>query len=205
MAYNTIYEKLTADPNDMVGALAYIIYKKQKVEFYKGHAGGVPNQSELDAFHAIALLPTSIDSYRSQAEALTQAFLAVALDDLVDRTENETRQSVLFKELGNVSTALQGQLGNIIGNLDAKRTWVGWARDISGNIVVNLLTIVIIGAIVIGSNVMGDLQQLAEAKVGASKPINSSATPATPAAPAIQAKPAPQAPGAAQQPDKDAG
>jgi len=100
-----------------------------------------------------------------------------------------------------VSTALQGQLGNIIGNLDAKRTWVGWARDISGNIVVNLLTIVIIGAIVIGSNVMGDLQQLAEAKVGASKPINSSATQA---APAIEAQPATQAPGAAQQSGKDA-
>lgn len=179
VAYNTIYETLTADPNDLVGALAYIIYKKQKVEFCKNHPGGAPGRPELDNFHHIASLQTSIDSYRAQAEALAQAFLTVALDDLADRTENETRQDVLSKQITTVNTGLQTQLNTISANLDAKRTLVGWGRDVGGNLVVNLLTIIIIGAIVVGYRSWADIQQGTEAKVGLSSPATLSAASTT--------------------------
>lgn len=173
VTYNTIYETLTADPNDLVGALAYIIYKKQKVEFCKNYPSGAPGRAELDNFHRIASLQTSIDSYRAQAEALAQAFLTVALDDLADRTENETRQDVLSKQITTVNTGLQTQLNTINANLDAKRTLVGWGRDVGGNLVVNLLTIVIIGAIVVGYRSWADIQQATEGRVG----LSSSGTP----------------------------
>ena len=204
--YNTIYEKLTANPNDLVGALAYIIYKKQKVEFCKNHPAGGPDRAELDNFHRIALLQTSIDSYRAQAEALAQAFLTVALDDLADRTENETRQDVLSKQittvttglqtqLSTVGTGLQTQLNTINSVLDAKRTLVGWGRDVGGNLVVNLLTIVIIGAIVIGYRSWADIQQGTEARVG----LSTSAAPGTAPSPGAAVNPATaaSAPGAA--------
>jgi len=193
VAYNTIYETLTADPNDLVGALAYIIYKKQKVEFCKNHPGGAPGRAELDNFHRIASLQTSIDSYRAQAEALAQAFLTVALDDLADRTENETRQDVLSKQITTVNTGLQTQLNTINANLDAKRTLVGWGRDVGGNLVVNLLTIVIIGAIVVGYRSWADIQQGTEARVGLSSPSTpgaaAGATGATGAATTLPAQP----------------
>lgn len=179
VAYNTIYETLTADSNDLVGALAYIIYKKQKVEFCKNHPGGAPGRAELDNFHRIASLQTSIDSYRAQAEALAQAFLTVALDDLADRTENETRQDVLAKQITTLNTGLQTQLNTINANLDAKRTLVGWGRDVGGNLVVNLLTIVIIGAIVVGYKSWADFQQSTEARVGLNPPATSGAAAAT--------------------------
>lgn len=172
-AYNTIYETLTADPDDLVGALAYIIYKRQKVEFCKNHPGGAPGPADLEHFHRIASLQTSIDSYRAQAEALAQAFLTAALDDLAERTENETRQDVLSKQITSVNTGLQSQLNTINASLDGKRTWLGWIRDVGGNLVVNLLTIVIIGAVVVGYKTWADIQQGTEKRVG----IGTSATP----------------------------
>jgi hypothetical protein len=177
----------------LVGALAYIIYKKQKVEFCKNHPTGAPDRAELDNFHRIASLQTSVDSYRAQAEALAQAFLTVALDDLADRTETETRQDVLSKQLttvttglqtqlNTVNTGLQTQLNTINSVLDAKRSWVGWGRDVGGNLVVNLLTIVIIGAIVIGYRSWADIQQGAEARVGIGTSVTPGTTAGTPGA-----------------------
>lgn len=196
--YNTIYETLTADPNDLVGALAYIIYKRQKVEFCKNHPSGAPTPAELDHFHRIASLQTSIDSYRAQAEALAQAFLTVALDDLADRTENETRQDVLSKQITAVNTGLQSQLNAINTSLDGKRTWVGWLRDVGGNLVVNLLTIVIIGAVVVGYKTWADIQQGTEKRVGLG-------TPAGPSGVASGATGAAAAPGTAPSPGTQAG
>lgn len=182
MAYSTIYETLTADPNDLVGALAYIIYKKHKVEFCKSKPGG-PSDADLDSFHAVASLQTSIDSYRSQAEALASNFLTVALDEIAERTENETRQDILYKhvetahsglqtQLTTVTTGLQRQLTSINDTLGAKRTAMGWVRDVGGNLAVNLVTILAIGVVVLGYKFLSDFQQSTEQKVGLSPPAD---------------------------------
>lgn len=176
MAYNTIYAKLTADPNDLVGALAYIIYKQQKVEFCKTTSGGNPSREEIERFHAIASLDASIAAYRSQAEAMAQAFLNEGLDDLVQRTEAETRQDVLYTYIGTINASLQTQLTTVNGALAAKRTLVGWLRDVGGNLVVNVVTILVIGALVLGYKFIGELQQRTETKAGlgsASAPVSS--------------------------------
>jgi hypothetical protein len=33
MHHTSIYERLAADPNDLVGVMAYIVYKQQKIEY----------------------------------------------------------------------------------------------------------------------------------------------------------------------------
>ena len=166
MAYNTIYEKLTANPDDPVGAFAYIIYKQQKVDFYKSFAGRAPTPEEINNFHAIASLDTSIAAYRAQGEAMAQAFLNASLDELVERTEADTRQDTLYKHIETVSSGLTAKLGAINDSLQAKRTFLGWARDVGGNLLVNLVTIFVIGAFVLGYKFMGELQQNAEKKAG---------------------------------------
>lgn len=178
MAYNTIYEKLTADPNDLVGALAYIIYKQQKVEFCKTTSGGNPSREEIERFHAIASLDASIAAYRSQAEAMAQAFLNESLDDLVQRTEAETRQDVLYKYIGTTNAGVQTQLMTVNAALAAKRTWVGWLRDVGGNLIVNVVTILVIGALVLGYKFVGELQQRTESKAGLGPAVSNQGNPA---------------------------
>lgn len=166
MPHNTIYEKLTVDPNDLVGAFAWIIYKQQKVAFCKATSGGNPSREEIERFHAIASLDASIAAYRSQGEAMAQAFLNEGLDDLVQRTEAETRQDVLYKYIETMNAGLQTQLTNVNEALAAKRTLVGWLRDVTGNLIVNVVTILVIGALVLGYKFFGELQQRTEANVG---------------------------------------
>ncbi|MEO7497341.1 MAG: hypothetical protein ABIT83_06265 [Massilia sp.] len=166
MAHNNIYEKLTADPNDLVGALAYIIYKQQKVEFCKTTSGGNPSRDDIERFHAIASLDASIAAYRSQAEAMAQAFLNEGLDHLVQRTEAETRQDVLYTYIGTINSGLQSQLTTVNEALEAKRTLSGWLRDVGGNLMVNVVTILVIGALVLGYKFIGDIQQGTEVKAG---------------------------------------
>lgn len=178
VAYNNIYEKLTADPNDLVGALAYIIYKQQKVEFCKNTAGGNPSRAEIEQFHAYASMETSLAAYRSQAEVMAQTFLNAGLDNLVQRTEAETRQDVLYNYIGSLNMGLQSQLATVNNALAGKRTWVGWLRDVGGNLVVNVVTILVIGAVVIGYKFIGQIQQNTEAKVGLGPKGAASAPPA---------------------------
>jgi hypothetical protein len=170
MTFNTVYQKLTGDPNDLVGAFAYIIYKQQKVDFCKSSPNGTPSPEELKQFHAIASLDTSIAAYRAQGEAMAQAFLNASLDELVERTELDTRQDTLYKYIGTVEAGLDGKLQALSDSLQAKRTIAGWARDVSGNLLVNLATILVIGSLVFGYKFLGELQQNTEKKAGIASP-----------------------------------
>lgn len=109
---------------------------------------------------------------------MAQAFLNDALDDLVERTEEDTRQDVLYKYIESVNTGLQTQLTLVNDALAAKRTWLGWVRDVGGNLVVNVVTILVIGAFVLGYKFMGELQQQTETKAG----LGAASAPGTPAA-----------------------
>lgn len=166
MAYNTIYEKLTGDENDPVGAFAYIIYKQQKVDYCKSFQDRAPTKAELDSFHAIASLDTSIAAYRAQGAAKAQAFLNASLDQLVERTEAATRQDTLYQKMASISDSL-----------NAKRTLGGWVRDISGNLLVNLVSIFVLGALVLGYKFSGELQQGAEKSSGIVSPPAPGKTP----------------------------
>lgn len=63
--------------------------------------------------------------------------------------------------------------------LGAKRTVWGWLRDVGGNLVVNIVTIFVIGAVVIGYSFLSELQQRTERKAG----VNTQAAPAEAATP----------------------
>ncbi len=97
---------------------------------------------------------------------MAQNFLNAGLDDLVERTEKETRDDVVYKRVESVNSELRAQLLSIDRSLQAKRTFWGWARDISGNLLVNLVTIFVIGVLAFGYQITGRLQLSAENKVG---------------------------------------
>lgn len=164
MAYSTVYEKLTADPDDAAGAFAYIIYKQQKIDYCKSFGGRAPTPQELDSFHAIANLDTSIAFYRVQGEALAQTFLNASLDELVERTQAATRQDTLYRQIEAFNVGLMDKLSAISDTLGAKRTLLGWVRDITGNLLVNLVSIFVLGALLLGYKFSGELQQGAEKK-----------------------------------------
>lgn len=166
MAYNAIYEKLAGDQSDLIGALAYMIYKQQKVDFCKSLGDREASREELYSFHAVAALDTSLAAYRRQGATLAQAFLESSLDELVARTEAATRKDALSRQIDSVQNGLSARLAAISNGLDAKRSFAGWVRDISANLLVNLLSIFVLGALLLGYRFSGDLQLGAEKTAG---------------------------------------
>jgi hypothetical protein len=168
MTEDSVFQRLTADPNDAAGALAYIAYKRQKIEFCKSFGDREPTREELHGFHAVASLDTSIDAYRSQGEAIAESFLNASLDELAANAKAATCQHTLYRKIESGNVRLEEKLGAIAESIGAKRTLVGWLRDVSGNLLVNLVSIFVLGALLLGYRFSAELQQGAERKAGVS-------------------------------------
>jgi len=81
--YNYIYKVLVEDDKDILGIIAYSLYKRQKIEFisaFKDEHGEEPEDADLECFHQISNSPLQIESYRSQATTLAQKFLEASLE-----------------------------------------------------------------------------------------------------------------------------
>lgn len=172
---DSVFHRLTADPNDAAGAFAYIAYKRQKVEFCKSLGDREPTREELCSFHAVASLDTSIDAYRSQGNAIAESFFNASLDELAADAKAATCQHTLYRKIESGNVGLQEKLAAISESLSAKRTLIGWLRDVSGNLLVNLVSIFVLGALLLGYKFSAELQQGAERRVGVNASISSQA------------------------------
>lgn len=71
--YNFIYSKLVATENDLVGLIAYGIYKKHKIEFIdtiKETEQRDPTDEECQSFFAASTTDSQLYHYRHQAETI---------------------------------------------------------------------------------------------------------------------------------------
>lgn len=117
--YNFIFASLVNEPDELVGLIAYGIYKKEKIgyieEFTKRHERG-PTDTELNEFHCMSV--ARIDQYRGLAEAR----LAELLDELIaDQTEIIQRdfESRYKQDLAKAKTSwsasiIQSFLGSVL-------------------------------------------------------------------------------------------
>lgn len=166
MTDNTVFQRLTADPNDAAGAFAYIAYKRQKLEFCKAFGDREPTREELAGFHTVAFLDTSIQAYRSQGQAIAESFFKASLDELAANAMAATFQHTLYRKIESGNVALGERLAAIAASLGEKRTLLGWLRDVSGNLMVNVVSIFVIGAVLLGYRFSAELQQGAERRAG---------------------------------------
>lgn len=75
--YNYIYSKLVSDETDIFGHIAYALYKGDKVQFIEKLKadGKEPTEEDLQPFHQISCLDTTLERYRVQASVIMDAFL----------------------------------------------------------------------------------------------------------------------------------
>lgn len=72
---HTAYSSIVEHDNDMVGFIAYSLYKRDKIAFMaKTHdeAGRMPTEDEKMAFYRTSTLPGPVSAYRAQATYLMQ-------------------------------------------------------------------------------------------------------------------------------------
>lgn len=119
--YNYIYSKLVNDETDIFGHIAYALYKRDKVKFIESFKanGKEPTEEDLELFHQISCLETTLDRYQVQASVIMDAFLNEVLkkhrSDIEKKYVEEQN-----KRLGEVVRPLKpnfwyGVLQSIIG------------------------------------------------------------------------------------------
>ncbi|MBR3947331.1 MAG: hypothetical protein IKJ56_09590 [Bacteroidales bacterium] len=97
-SYNYIYKQLVSDENDVVGHVAYALYKSNKIEyieqFKKDHNGMQPTEEDLKPFHDISSMPSSISRYKTKAVEIVGDFLNVTLAETAKQIEEDYRRNI---------------------------------------------------------------------------------------------------------------
>jgi hypothetical protein len=76
--YNWVYKELVKSPEDVSGALAYVLYKNAKIEYIESLGKQQiqpPSDAQLAEFHRVTNLPDTLSGYRERADLLLESFL----------------------------------------------------------------------------------------------------------------------------------
>lgn len=101
-SYNFIYEQLVKSEDDLVGLIAYAIYKKHKIEFItkiKEEEHREPTEEECSAFFKASTTESQLAKYRNDAESI--------LSDVVANTVNEELKSFEGEMLADYETRIK--------------------------------------------------------------------------------------------------
>lgn len=111
--YNFIYSKLITGKDDVVGMLAYSIYKQHKIEFiedFKVKKGKAPEDSDLEYFIISSIAPSQLAKYRESACAILSENVAAAVQDELSRIDIDFQKSidsVVKRHADSVETAVE--------------------------------------------------------------------------------------------------
>lgn len=102
--YSFIFSRIVKDDSDIVGHIAYALYKSDKVNYienFKESNKREPTDEDLDAFHSVSSQYESIRKYRFIASHILKEFLDDTLEESIDNIEQECneRHADILKEV----------------------------------------------------------------------------------------------------------
>ncbi len=118
---HTTYSTLVEDPNDLVGLIAYSLYKRDKLDFIERHkatAGCVPTPDELQVLYQLVNTPGQIEALRTRSATLLEQVTEVVLEDAFQKMEQDY-QVKLIAELKVPKSFWRAVSENIVANIGA--------------------------------------------------------------------------------------
>lgn len=92
--YNHIYNLLVDEKGDLIGYIAYALYKDEKIEYisrFKEENGGKePSEDDLKRFHDITSTDSSVNRYKYIASGILQSFL----DNTLESTRTQIEENL---------------------------------------------------------------------------------------------------------------
>jgi hypothetical protein len=89
--YNFIFSKIVKDDTDVVGHIAYALYKADKIKyinaFKQQHCNREPDEEELKPFHEISSQDDSISRYRLVAQNTLKQLMDTSLKENIRNIE----------------------------------------------------------------------------------------------------------------------
>lgn len=143
--YNYIFTELVHDENDLIGLIAYGLYKKHKIEFIKSFKAANPGQEPSDddckAFAMISCTPSALKQYRDNAETLLQQITLTAAREEINSFEDD----MLHQYRQEISSALAEGKAETLSELGAivkaqlPSWWSSFGASVAGALVFSII------------------------------------------------------------------
>lgn len=133
--YNSIFSKIVIDETDIIGHIAYSLYKRHKVAYiekFKSENGCEPTEEQLKPFHVSTCMDDNIERFRKQASDILLRFCNDSLSYASSQIEDECRNN--HKEM----------LRDVVSELKPKSFLYGVCQSIVGAFVFMLLLCLLI-------------------------------------------------------------
>lgn len=92
-SYNYIYSSLVESNSDIVGHIAYALYKADKIHFIekfkKDNSDNEPCESDLKPFHDTTSCPGNLERYKLTAVQILQNFTNETLSEMIQEIEQD--------------------------------------------------------------------------------------------------------------------
>lgn len=136
--YNFIFSRLVEDKNDLVGLIAYGIYKQHKIEFIQSfkdeNDGQEPSEDDYKSFAMASCTDASISQYRKTAEILLQQLTLTAAREEINNFEDD----MLRQYRAEIASAISAGKEEYISNLGAEvkkqlpSWWASFGASVAG-------------------------------------------------------------------------
>lgn len=149
--YNLIYSRLVEREDDVVGTIAYSIYKTDKIAFiedYKNnHEGQEPTEEDFRRFHEMICTDGHINRYQMQAMNVLNSFLNETLRETAAQIDDDckNRHGQMLRSIveGITKDIVREQVPKIIQEqlkpIKPKGFWYGVGQSVFGAFVFMLL------------------------------------------------------------------
>lgn len=121
------YSSLVLSDIDLVGHVAYALYKRDKLKFCeeaRSRTGVDPTAVELDVFIRACNIDTRLLSFRSEAERLLAVFAEFQLADATEEIQHQADERVLKKlSAGKSLWRVCGEA--LLGSVVVATVWAG--------------------------------------------------------------------------------
>ncbi|MDO6814070.1 hypothetical protein [Tenacibaculum soleae] len=113
--HNKIYQEIVTGEKDLIGIIAYSVYKRQKVEIIenikKRKNSSEVSSTELTEFKEMSNTKTQIESYRNEAQYFLKEYADILMKDKLEEIERYYRK----KAVGGFFTGVwQSVVGSVI-------------------------------------------------------------------------------------------
>lgn len=118
---HTTYSALVEDPNDLVGLIAYSLYKREKLDFVEAQHtkhGRVLTSDELQVFYQLVNMPAQVEALRTRSATLLEQVTEAVLEEAVEQLENDYKAK-LTAELKIHKNFWRAVGENVVANLVA--------------------------------------------------------------------------------------
>ena len=111
MATHKMYSNIVKTDEDIIGLVAYALYKKQKIAFFKKvrkETGKEPSEGDVNAFILNSSTECQIDSFREQAGRILMDLVANVTEEQIKQASVEMLQNYEDKIRAAVKKETQG-------------------------------------------------------------------------------------------------